>query len=147
MTIMATSPAHTEEFSELEELRAQYVACSYLATACQDALGRFPTPTCDEEVDRIARRAFEFLLAVEWDWRVTLRELAEKVARATSVSKCTIVDAGDMFQPRADAANEAEAVSSNLEPVTYIHGSDPARESAPRHRTDYRRRPSVRRRL
>lgn len=101
-----------------DELRAQYVACSYLATACQDALGKVPAAGSD---DAVAQRALEFILAVEWDWRQTLQDLARKVAKASSA------DAG--YNP-AHAEDER-----------------PAGESTPRHRGDCRRRPSVRRRL
>jgi len=144
------TPATLEEELEVgldavEELRAQYVACSYLATACQDALGRFPTPAYEADGGRIAQRALEFMLAVEWDWRQTLQELAEKLARATSVAarpgleNLRIVGNG----------NGAHADTPHLQPVTYSHAEDSgaAGEGAPRHRPDYRRRPSVRRRL
>ncbi|HVP04845.1 MAG TPA: hypothetical protein VMT90_04110 [Dehalococcoidia bacterium] len=129
------SPAVAEPELEMpldpiDELRAQYVACSYLATACQEALGRFPPPAHEGEGGHVAQRALEFLLAVEWDWRQTLSELADKVGKATSVAG-------------------AEAVTRHLKPVPYTHAEDTAApgEGAPRHRTDRRRRPSVGRRL
>jgi hypothetical protein len=113
-----TEPMRT--LSPFDELRAQYVACSYLASACQDALGRFPLPTTGPD-DIISQRALELALAVEWDWRQTLQELAERVAKTTS----------------CDAAYNA----------TYAKDPAPARQSAPDHRANHRRRPSVRRRL
>ena len=70
--------------SQADELRAQYVACSYLSTACQDALGRFPTAGDD---DRIAQKALEYVLAIEWDWRQTLQGLAEQIARAAACER------------------------------------------------------------
>ncbi len=120
MTAPATELATDTALDPIDELRAQYVACSYLATACQEALGRFPMPVSLEN-DRIAGRALEFLLAVEWDWRQTLQELAERVGRASG-----------------------SAARYNPE-----HAEDPGtpREGASNHRSDYRRRPSVRRRL
>jgi hypothetical protein len=113
--------ARDTKLDPMDELRAQYVACSYLATACQDALGRFLTPVSVAEDDPISGRALEFLLAVEWDWRQTLQELAERVGRASSTV------AG--YNPE--------------------HAEDPGAtgQSTANHRTDHRRRPSVRRRL
>lgn len=67
--------------SRADEVRAQYVACSYLSTACQDALGRFPAPAAGDD-DRIAQKALEYVLAIEWDWRQTLQGLADQIARA-----------------------------------------------------------------
>lgn len=72
--------------SQADELRAQYVACSYLSTACQDALGRFPAPAAGDD-DRIAQRALEYMLAVEWDWRQTLQGLAEQIARTSACER------------------------------------------------------------
>jgi hypothetical protein len=114
-------PAQDLALDPTEELRAQYVACSYLATACQEALGRFPAPAFEAEGSAVATRALEFLLAVEWDWRQTLQELAEKVAKATSIV------AG--YNPE------------------HAEDADSAGEGAAHHRPAYRRRPSVRRRL
>lgn len=109
------------EMSAIDELRAQYVACSYLATACQEAIGKFPPPLSGTDENHVAARAFEFILAVEWDWRQTLQELAAKVARATSVA--------GRYNPE-----HAEDLGSTG-------------EGAPHHRPAYRRRPPVRRRL
>jgi hypothetical protein len=64
-----------------DELQAQYVACSYLTSACQEALRRFPAPSGDD--DLVARRALEYVLAIEWDWRQTLQQLAEQLGAAT----------------------------------------------------------------
>lgn len=72
--------------SQADELRAQYVACSYLSTACQEALGRFPAGAGGDE-DRIAQKALEYMLAVEWDWRQTLQGLAEQIARARACER------------------------------------------------------------
>jgi hypothetical protein len=113
-----TAPLRT--LSPFDELRAQYVACSYLASACQDALGRFPPPSAAPD-DIVSQRALEFVLAVEWDWRQTLQELAKRVAKATS----------------CDAGYNA----------TYAKDPTPAREGPPDHGASHRRRPSVRRRL
>src|SRR5580765_678537 len=99
-----TAPLRT--LSPSDEIRAQYVACSYLASACQDALGRFPPPGAGPD-DLVAQRALEYILAVEWDWRQTLQELAKRVARASS----------------CDAAYNA----------TYAEDSAAAREGAPGH--------------
>jgi hypothetical protein len=68
--------------SREDELRAQYVAASCLSTACQEALTRFPPPAAGDD-DRVAQRALEYILAIEWDWRETLQGLSEQVARAT----------------------------------------------------------------
>jgi hypothetical protein len=68
--------------SRADELRAQYVACSYLSSVCQDALGRFPAPSAGDD-DRVAQKALEYVLAIEWDWRQTLQGLAEQIARAS----------------------------------------------------------------
>jgi len=46
-----TAPLRT--LSPHDELRAQYVACSYLASACQDALGRFPPPSAGPSTNRL----------------------------------------------------------------------------------------------
>jgi hypothetical protein len=70
------------KLSNLDELRAQYVAASYLSTACQEALGSFPPPAPGDD-DRIAQRALEYILAIEYDWRNTLQGLGEQIARAT----------------------------------------------------------------
>jgi hypothetical protein len=120
MISQAIKPAQEIPLDPIDELRAQYVACSYLATACQEALGRFP-PASGADEDRVAGRALEFMLAVEWDWRQTLQELSAKVAKATSVVA--------RYNPE------------------YAEDADSAREGAPHHRADHRRRPSVRRRL
>jgi uncharacterized membrane-anchored protein len=117
----ATRSTQEAPLDPIEELRAQYVACSYLATACQEALGRFPGPDFEQADGKVAERALEFLLAVEWDWRQTLQELSAKVAKATSV----------VARYNPDHAEDA----------------DSAREGAAHYRTDYRRRPPVRRRL
>jgi hypothetical protein len=113
-------PAPLRTLSPFDELQAQYVACSYLASACQDALGRFPPPTAGPD-DIISQRALELMLAVEWDWRQTLQELAERIAKATSCG----------------AGYNA----------TYAEDPALARQSAPDHGASHRRRPSVRRRL
>jgi hypothetical protein len=120
MIAPATEIATDTTLDPIDELRAQYVACSYLATACQEALGRFPAPVSPAN-DPIAGRALEFLLAVEWDWRQTLQELSERVGRASSTV------AG--YNPE------------------HAEDADTAREGVAHHRTDYRRRSSVRRRL
>lgn len=72
--------------SPADELRAQYVACSYLSTACQEALGRFPAPAAGDD-DRIGQKALEYVLAIEWDWRQTLQGLAEQIARASACER------------------------------------------------------------
>jgi len=72
--------------SPADELRAQYVACSYLSTACQEALGRFPASAAGDE-DQIAQKALEYILAIEWDWRQTLQGLAEQIARASACER------------------------------------------------------------
>ncbi len=72
--------------SQADELRAQYVACSYLSTACQDALARFPAPAAGD-ADRIAQKALEYMLAVEWDWRQTLQGLAEQIALVSACER------------------------------------------------------------
>lgn len=69
--------------SKADELRAQYVACSYISSACQDVLGRFPPPAAGDD-DRVAQKALEYVLAIEWDWRQTLQGLAEQIARASA---------------------------------------------------------------
>ena len=74
-------PGDPLALSQADELRAQYVAASYLSTACQEALGRFPTPAAGDE-DLIAQKALEYILAIEYDWRQTLQGLAEQIARA-----------------------------------------------------------------
>jgi hypothetical protein len=118
---VAAAPITDMALDQGDELRAQYVACSYLATACQEALAKFPELATAEAGDPVTRRALEFLLAVEWDWRLTLQELGEKVGRTSS------------FVTRYNPEHAEDA--------------DPAGQGAPRHRPDYRRRPSVRRRL
>ena len=75
-----------DPLSAADELRAQYVAASYLSTACQEALGRFPPPAPGED-ERVAQKALEYVLAIEWDWRQTLRGLAEQIARATACER------------------------------------------------------------
>ncbi|MEK7247214.1 MAG: hypothetical protein AAB092_01960, partial [Chloroflexota bacterium] len=72
----AIEPAQEVALDPIDELRAQYVACSYLASACQEALGKFPPSLTGTNEDRVAQRPLEFMLAVEWDWRQTLQELS-----------------------------------------------------------------------
>ncbi len=119
MTTATKDLALESTLDAAEELRAQYVACSYLATACQEALSRFPTPVVND--DRISGRALEFLLAVEWDWRQTLQELAERVGTASSVN--------GGYNPE------------------HAEDADTTREGVAHHRPDHRRRTPVRRRL
>jgi hypothetical protein len=76
----------TDPLSATDDLRAQYVAASYLSTACQEALGRFPPPARGED-ERVAQKALEHVLAIEWDWRQTLQGLAEQIARATACER------------------------------------------------------------
>lgn len=72
--------------SQADELRAQCVAARYLSTACQEALGRFPPPSPGED-ERVAKKALEYVLAIEWDWRQTLQGLAEQIAQATACQR------------------------------------------------------------
>jgi predicted glycosyl hydrolase (DUF1957 family) len=65
-----------------DELRAQYVACSYLATACQEALAKLSATASGDDV--ISMRVLELMLAVEWDWQQTLQELAQRTGQVSS---------------------------------------------------------------
>jgi hypothetical protein len=66
-----------------DELRAQYLACSYLVSACEQALdrmGRLRKASAGRSY--VPVRALELMQAIRDDWCAALREVARLTADA-----------------------------------------------------------------
>lgn len=71
------APLSAPEALPGDELRAQYLACSYLVSACEQAIERMSTLTrASEGRSYLPVRALEIVRTIGDDWRLALTAVA-----------------------------------------------------------------------